>query len=173
MTGIDMVKPKNKRFKKALAKIILFVLGRAFQVISRRDRIVENEVAHWPDGFKLELMVHPHGPALRMQKINGRLAAKKFDDQTADLSMGFKHIESAMLVLLPLVGVPRAFAERRITVTGDVARAMSFVRCLNVVLYYLYPGFVADRIVRKRIVLDWRKKWPVRCYFYTIGIITG
>ena len=173
MTGINVVKPKTKCFKKALAGIILFVLGRAFQVISKRDRTVENEVARWPEGFKLELAVHPHGPALKMQKINGRLAAKKFGDQTADLSMGFKHMESAMLVLLPLVGVPRAFAERRITVTGDVARAMSFVRCLNVVLYYLYPVFVADRIVRKRVALDWKKKWPVRCYFYTIGIITG
>ena len=173
MTGINNVKPKNKRFKKALAGIILFILGRAFQVISRTDRTVGDEVNQWPEGFKLELAVHPHGPALRMQKINGRLAAKQFGDQTADLSMGFKHIESAMLVLLPLVGVPRAFAERRITVTGDVAKSMSFVRCLNVVLYYLYPDFVADRVVRRRVALEWKKKWPVRCYFYTIGIITG
>lgn len=173
MTGIDVVKPKNKRFKKTLAGIILFVLGRAFQVISRTDRTVGNEVARWPEGFKLELAVHPHGPALKMQKIDGRLLTKNFGHQTADLSMGFKHMESALLVLLPIAGVPRAFAERRITVTGDVAKSMSFVRCLNVVLYYLYPDFVADRIVRRRVALEWQKKWSVRCYFYTIGIITG
>jgi hypothetical protein len=128
MTGIKKVKPKNKRFKKALAKIILFILGRAFQVISRSDRTVEKEVGQWPEGFKLELAVHPHGPSLKMQMLNGYLSAKDFGDHTADLSMEFKHIESAMLVLLPIAGVPRAFAERRITVTGDVARAMSFVQ---------------------------------------------
>ncbi len=173
MTGIKRVKPKNKHLKKALAKIILFILGRAFQVISRTDPFVRNEVSQWPEGFKLELGVHPNGPVLKMQKLDKNLCAKDFGDQAAHLSMEFKHIESALLVLLPIAGVPQAFAERRITVTGDVARAMSFVRCLNVVLYYLYPDFVADRIVRKRIAPDRKKKWSVRCYFYTIGIITG
>ncbi len=173
MTGIKVVKPKNKRFKKVLAGIILFILGRAFQVISRSDPAVGNEVNQWPEGFKLELTVHPHGPSLKMQKNNGHLSVKNFGNQKADLAMGFKHMESALLVLLPITGVPRAFAERRITVTGDVAKSMSFVRCLNVVLYYLYPDFVADRIVRRPIALERKKKWSVRCYFYTIGIITG
>jgi hypothetical protein len=173
MGEYKIIKPGRKRFKSIVCKVVLVILGRAFQVISEKDNEIADEIAAWPEGFKLELNVLPFGPRLILHKKNGRVKAKGFDDKTPDLSVNFKNVDSAFLILTPLMGVPRGFAEHRFTVIGDVAKAMSFVRCLNLILAYLYPDFLCKNLMRRIPHIKFTKRMTTRLYFYTIGLITG
>ncbi len=166
-------KPGKKWFKSMVSKIVFFILGRAFQVFSKKDHKISEEIESWPEGFKLMLDIMPFGPELVLQKNQGKIFARNFDGKTPDLSIKFKNIESAFMILTPQMGVPQGFAEHRFILIGDVAKAMSFTRCLNIILTYLYPDFICKNLMRRIPEINISKRILKRAYFYTIGMIAG
>ena len=62
------IKPGRKWFKELVAKIVFFVLGRAFQSAAKHDPDIQGEVAEWKEGFTLMMKVNPGGPTMGMQK---------------------------------------------------------------------------------------------------------
>ncbi|MGE4518246.1 MAG: hypothetical protein AB7E04_01905 [Desulfobacteraceae bacterium] len=173
MSEFKTLKPGRKWFKTIVCKVVMVILGRAFQVFSKHDHEIMREVAAWPEGFSLELNVLPLGPRLLLLKEDGRIRTAKNITGKPALSVNFKNIESAFLILTPLMGVPRGFAEHRFIVIGDVAKAMAFTRCLNRILAYLYPDFLCRNLMRRIPEINFMKRMSKRLYFYTIGLVTG
>jgi len=169
-TSVD---PGSKWFKKITAKVVLVILGRAFQVLSRKDLSIAREIDQWPEGFKMELNIMPYGPNLIIEKNEGFIYAKNISDKAPDLSVNFKNVESAFMLLTPLMGVPQGFAEHRFVVIGDVAKAMSFTRCLNLILAYLYPDFLCRNLMRNIPEINFLNRMSRRAYFYSLGLILG
>lgn len=144
----ELVKGK-KQLKKQLAKIILWFLGRGFQVCAKLDSSVKGEVDEWRDNYSLLIKVEGNGPCLVMKKKNNLLYYCGKSEIDADLSIYFKNIEAALLVLMGRIGIGQAFAEHRFVVKGDIMESMSLVRCLNIVETYLFPNFIVKKILRK------------------------
>ena len=161
-----------KRVKKAVVTISMFVLGRALQSASRVDSSVRHEVARWPEGFCLLMRVLPRGPRLGLVKQGGRLRYLGGRLEDADLVISFKNIEGAFPVFTGLKSSPRAFAERRMWVKGELPRAMAFMRCLTVVQACLFPGIISRRVLKRVPRLGLRGQ-AVRLFIYLVGIPFG
>ncbi len=165
--------PRGKPFMILAVKIVFFVLGRGFQSIAARDEEVRTEVESWEESFSILFEVLPKGPYLFLQKQNGKLKMvdlKKRDE--ADLAISFKTISSSFLIMTGQMGIPQGYAEHRMSVKGDLAKAMSLIRCLNLVEFYLFPGFIARRIL-KRMPAMTLSKFGLRLHVYFLGIPFG
>jgi hypothetical protein len=166
------IKSGKKWFKALVAKIVFMVLGRAFQSGAKHDPDIKKEVSAWPEGFIIVMNVLPFGPRMAMKKINGRLKYRGSKYNDGDLVVNFKNLECAFLVLTPQMGSAQAFAERRMTVKGDIAYAMAFTRCLNTLLTLLYPRFICKRLL-KRVPPMSPKKWFVKAVVNVFGVPFG
>lgn len=164
--------PGKKRFKTAVVKIVLFVLGRGFQSIAARDDTVKKEVAGWDESFSVMFQVLPLGPYMSLQKKNGHLQFMGLNKSYADLVINFKNIQSAFLVFTAQLGTPQGYAQHRLSVEGDISKAMSLIRCLNMVEFYLFPRIIA-RMVLKRVPGMTARRMGLRLYTYLLGIPLG
>jgi hypothetical protein len=147
-------------------------LGRALQSASIHDDEVKNEISSWIEGFKIKMFISPNGPSMLIEKKGGILKYIGNKNEEADLVINFKNIECAFMVLTPQKGIPQAFAEHRMSVIGDVADAMIFTRCINIVLCYLYPRFINKRLLRRVPSLGFKKQLN-RFVIYLLGIPFG
>ncbi len=166
------IKPGKKRVKALVVKIILIVLGRAFQSGSRHDSEIRKEIAVWPENFTVMMNVFPKGPRMILQKIHGKLKYRGSRYFQGDLVINFKNMECAFMVLTPQIGPAQAFAQRRMTVTGDLADAMIFTRCLNIIIAYLYPKVICKGLL-KRVPAMTARKQLTRVIIYMAGIPFG
>ena len=170
------IKPGRKRFKVALVKIVLFVLGRSLQTVSKLDRQTRSETEQWPEGYKVMYKVLPNGP--RMGLVRNRegflsYRGKALEEETADLVVNLKNIECAFLLLSLQIGTTRAYAENRISVRGSLQMVMSLTRCLNMTETYLLPHWIAKRVVKRVPRIPMLKRQLVRLAIYTVGIPFG
>ena len=140
------IPPGRKRFKEIYVKSILVFLGNAFTLAAKVDPRIKREVETLRDGFVMVMNVHPEGPRISLKKINGKLkyTGKTYDD--GDLVITFKNIEAAILVTTPQRTLEQAFAEKRMTVKGDLSVAVTVTRALNVLLGYLFWEQMANKI---------------------------
>lgn len=134
--------------KKALANTILWFLGRGFSATAARDTRIQEELKEWADGSRILLKIHPHGPAISLEKRGNRLRFLGFKESgTENIAIFFKNLDAALLVLTGQTSISRAFAEHRFTARGDIAVAMSVVRCMVLVEAYLFPRFMTRKIM--------------------------
>ena len=138
---------RTKRMRKALAAVVYTVLGRGLVASARLDDRVRREVRAWPDGTVVTLRIAPFGPQTSWRVSGGTLEHLGGGDARADLLVTFKSVDDAIPLLLGMQGVLAAFAEHRATVRGDLAVAMSLVRCLHIVEGYLFPDIMTRRIL--------------------------
>lgn len=158
--------PGKKPLKTLLAWAVFWFLGRGFQAAAALDRKIEEEVAGWPESFTMLMKIEPFGPSMAMGKRNGKLVYLGSGEAEAHLAVRFKNIEAALLVLLGLIGIDRAFAEHRFTMKGDIiAYGMPLVRCLYRVEAYLFPAFIARGILKK---LPVKERSSLRVYLKTL-----
>ena len=161
--------PGEKRLKLLTARIVFFVLGRAFQSGSIHDPDIRKEIEVWPEGFILVLSILPKGPRMVLEKTGKRLIFRGEKPHGGNLVINFKNIESAFLVLTPQMGPSQAFAERRMTVEGSLGNAMVFTRCLNIILAYLYPRFLSRKLLKRVPEMPFQKQTR-RLFIYVLGI---
>jgi hypothetical protein len=156
-----------KRAKRVVAGIVFAVMGRGMVACARLDRRVRGEVASWPEGTTITLAIAPGSPSTTVRKSGGELKALGPDpDETATLLVTFKSVDGALPVLLGQKAILQAFAEHRATVRGDLALAMSLVRCLHVVEGYLFPDFMTRRILPRPAR---REAGHMRAYILLLG----
>ncbi len=136
-----------KRGRKALAAAVYAVLGRGLVAAARHDERVRAELASWPDGTVVALRIAPFGPQVSWRVAGGAVEHLGGGTATPTLLVTFKCVDDAIPMLLGLKGVLAGFAEHRATVKGDLALAMSLVRCLHIVEGYLFPDFMTRRIL--------------------------
>ncbi len=137
-------------WKAMLTRILLWFLGRGICACAALDSRVQAEVHGWADGVRIMMEVDPTGPAMALEKRGGRLRFLGVREVvSADLVIAFKHLDGALPVLLGLVSVARGYAERRMTMRGDIAFGMSVVRVMLLVEAYLFPGLITRRIMQR------------------------
>lgn len=158
--------PGKKPLKTWLAGVIFWFLGRGFQAAASLDRKIEEEISGWPESFTMLMKIDPFGPSMVMGKRNGRLVYLGWKETEADLAVYFKNIEAALRVLMGLSGIDRAFAEHRFIMKGDIiAYGMPLVRCLYRVETYLFPPFIARRILKR---LPRKERSSLRVYLKAV-----
>jgi hypothetical protein len=136
-----------KRGRKAVAAIVLWVLGRGLVASARLDGRVRREVASWPDPSVVTLLIAPWGPRVSWRRVGNSLTAIGSAEVDPDLLVTFKSVDVALPCLLGMKGVLDAFAEHRSTASGDLKHAMSVLRCLHIVEGYLFPDIMTRRIL--------------------------
>lgn len=132
-------------------KLMFDVMGRAMEAASQIDPVFERELKALSPDFIFEMCVKPNGPGLVMQKQpDGTL--KYLGEQKPkkpDLSIQFKHLAHAFLVLSFQESTARAFANDRMVVDGEIAHALKMVRCLNRLEAFILPKIIAERAIKR------------------------
>jgi hypothetical protein len=156
-----------KRAKRVVAGIVFAVMGRGIVACTRFDRRVRGEVASWPEGTTITLAILPGSPCTTVRKRGGEIEALgSHSDADSTLLVTFKSVDGAFPVLLGMKSILQSFAEHRATVRGDLALAMSLVRCLHVVEGYLFPDFMTRRILPRPAR---REAGHMRAYILLLG----
>lgn len=166
------VKPGKKQFKNFVVKTVLFVLGRGFQCIANRDPDIKKEVHEWPEDFQIMFEVLPAGPYMTLQKKEGKLTYCGLKKSEADLIINFKNVDTAFMMFTAQMSTSQSYAQHRLSVQGDIVKAMSLIRCLNIIEFYLFPGFIAKSILKRMPEMNLRK-FGLRLYTYLLGIPFG
>ncbi len=130
-------------------RIVLEVLYRSFRVLYRKDSRVRKEIDGWADDLTLKLVCGFGGAVLvvRHDREHGIVKLKRA--QKADITMRFKSVEGAFQVLSGQKSVADAYAEHLFFLEGDIFQTMSFVRCVEYLEGYLFPGFMSRRILKE------------------------
>ena len=147
----ERLRPLVSRAKRGYVRLMLEVVGRAMEAISEVDEEVRAEASVLPNGFLFCMQVMPAGPALVMRKqragnlqyLGGETAQKP------DLSIQFKHLQHAFMVLSFQEKTAQAFANDRILVDGDLGYATRMTRVLNRLETFILPRLVAERAVKQ------------------------
>ncbi|HNU75785.1 MAG: hypothetical protein BWZ01_02056 [Deltaproteobacteria bacterium ADurb.BinA179] len=137
------------RVKHILCDTVLSVLGPAFEVVGRYVPEFRKEIEPWEEGRRFSIGVLPNGPAVTLEKTGGRIRYLGKGMRSPHISMAFKNYDSALLVLMSIMGSHQAFAENRILVYGDLAKTMEINRVVNIVNAYLLPGFVLKTVLKR------------------------
>lgn len=130
--------------------LMLSVIGRALVATSRVDASVCADLAPLPKGFQIQMQVLPNGPGFVVECTgDGTLDRAKVVKLRPDLSMGFKHVSHAFLVLAFQESTAQAFANDRMVADGDVSNAIRLVRALNTMEALILPRWLALRAVKR------------------------
>lgn len=171
------VLPGKKRFKTLVNKIVFVVLGRAIQTISRLDEDFRREVANWPDNYRFMMKILPHGGCMCLQKDSQGnlvyLGADEKHEKTADMIFYLRNTDSAFMLFTARAGIPKAYAEHRMSAKGDIAYSMSITRCFNITQAYLFPHFLAKRIMRRVPAIPFLRKYAMRARLYLLAVPFG
>ncbi|WP_339754439.1 hypothetical protein [uncultured Marinobacter sp.] len=145
------IQPMVFQARRLYVELMFQVMGRALQAVSEVDDNVQNEARALPDGFLFEMMVMPGGSRLIVEHTGqGRF---RYHGNSAprpvDLSIQFKHIAHAFLVLSFQEKTSVAFANDRMLVDGDISYAVRMTRILNRLESFILPKLVARRAVKE------------------------
>ncbi len=122
-------------------------LCRALQFLSRRDAKIQEEASHWPPGKTLRLEIPgAKGFTLTAAPDGFRTLPK---GTQGDVTIRFKSPADAFLVFTGQIGIAAAYAQHRFVLRGDMGLAMPFVRCVDRTEGYLFPAFLAKRILKR------------------------
>lgn len=143
--------PINKIAAKRLyVATMMGVIGRALAAASQEDEALRKEIAPLPEGYLFEMKILPRGPGLLLEKTaDGQFRLLEGDaPRKPNLSIQFKHITHAFLVLTFQEGTARSFANDRLLVDGDVSDAVRMVRCLDRLEVLILPKLLAKRALK-------------------------
>ncbi len=153
---VKRLQPMMSHARRSYVELMFQVMGgRALQAISEVDEATRNETRELPEGFLFEMQVMPNGPKLIVEHTgNGKLLFHGGDEAPrppVDLSIQFKHIAHAFLVLSFQEKTSVAFANDRMLVDGgDVSYAVRMTRVLNrLESFILPPRLIAERAVKE------------------------
>ena len=127
--------------------IVAECLVRALKYLSTADSKIRSEAHAWPNGKTLRLEV----PGAGGFTVTGTpWGFKKLDKETpGDVTIRFKSPSDAFRVFTGQISVAQAYAQHKFVLRGDMALAMSFVRCVDITEGYLFPDVLAKRILKR------------------------
>lgn len=145
------LQPMASQARRLYVELMFQVMGNALQAISEIDEDVQNEARALPEGFLFEMMVMPHGASLVIEHLgNGRFRYHGSEaPRPVNLSIQFKHIAHAFLVLSFQEKTSVAFANDRMLVDGDIGYAVRMTRILNRLEAFILPRLLARRAVKE------------------------
>lgn len=134
-----------RALRRAWVRLVLFVLFRGLRAIASKVPSAREELARWKEGFVVSIGFLGSGLELILQK-NGDTFYRLWKCPTPDLNICFKSVESALDVMTFRKSLALCYAENRLMVRGEIARAMEVVRLLEQVENYLLPAFIKGRL---------------------------
>lgn len=139
------------RARRHYVQAMFRFMGHALEAISQVDRKVMDDARLLPKGLTFQMMVLPSGPSLVLEHTGeGRLRYLGADyDGRVDLSIRFKHMAHAFLVLSFQEKTTEAFANDRMVVDGDIGLAVRMTRILNRMESIILPRLIASRAVKQ------------------------
>ena len=145
------IQPMVFQARRFYVELMFQVMGRALQAVSEIDSAVQAEARALPEGFLFEMMVMPDGSKLTVEHIgNGRLHYHGDKaPRPIDLSIQFKHVAHAFLVLSFQEKTAVAFANDRMLVNGEISYAVRMTRVLTRLETFILPKLVAQRAVKE------------------------
>ena len=165
------------RLERLYVTLMMHTIGRSLVATSHVDASVQQELAGFPAGYQIQMVVLPAGPGFVVQSNgDGTLCRAKASRTPPDLSIRFKHLSHAFLVLSFQESTARAFANDRMVANGDVSHAIRLVRCLNGMESLILPRWVANRAVKRYPELPLFVKLPIALRIYArfaMGLFTG
>lgn len=145
------IKPMALQARRLYVEVMFQVMGQALQAISEMDREVQAEARSLPNGFIFEMMVMPNGPRMIIEHLGA--GALRFHGNNpprpVNVSIQFKHIAHAFLVLSFQEKTSVAFANDRMLVNGDISYAVRMTRILNRLEVFILPKLVAGKAVKE------------------------
>lgn len=128
---------------------MMLIVGRGLYAISRVDGEAIEEIKGLPDDYTIEMVVVPNGPGFRVKTLgDGRFDVAVTGPERADLSIKFKHLSHAFLVLSFQEGTAEAFTKDRMIADGELSHSIRLVRILNKMEALILPKFIAKRAVK-------------------------
>ena len=170
------IPPRPRRFKRLVNHIVFFVLGRGLQSLSRHDRLIQQECSNWPEDFTLMVVVRANGGTMAVQRAgSGRLVYKgsQFPESSANVVIYLKNIDTAFAILTGQMGIDTGYAHHSMCARGDLSHLTSVVRVINVAETYLFPSFMARRLMKRLPPLPYPQKQMLRLKTYLLGIPFG
>lgn len=145
------LKPIALQARRLYVEAMFQVMGRALQAVSEVDETVRQEACVLPQGFLFEMKVMPDGARMVVEHLGeGRFCYhSKAPERALDLSIQFKHIAHAFLVLSFQEKTSVAFAHDRMLVDGNVSYAIRITRILSRLESFILPKLVAERAVKQ------------------------
>lgn len=154
--------------QRAYVALMMEVVGRGLVSTSYIDEEVQKEVSGFPVGFHFQMIVLPNGSRFTAKVIEGgRLELASDFQGKPDLTIKFKHLSHAFLVLSFQEGTARAFANDRMVADGEVSHAIRLVRCLDKMEILILPKLVAQMAVKRypaNLPLDEKLSKAARIY---------
>ena len=130
--------------------IMMEVIGKGLVAASEVDDEIAREVAAFPAGLEIEMIVMPAGPSCRVRVTpHGTLELANGSTTRPGLSIKVKHLAHAFLVFTFQESTARAFANDRMVADGEVSYAIRLVRCLDRMEALILPKLVAERAVKR------------------------
>lgn len=147
MISTKSVKPA---LEQAYVKLMLDVIGRGLVMASQVDDEIKYEVSKFPIGFTLSMNVFANeGAFIARVTPQQTLELVKSLSGKPDLTITFKHLHHAFLVLSFQESTALAFAHDRMIADGDLSYAIRLVRCLNKMEALILPKLVAELAVKE------------------------
>ena len=159
------IKRKILNYLKAfISRIVLFFLYRGFKACYKFDKSAKEEIDSWNEGFTFIIETGVKNVNLCIKKENKKIVKIK-ETKNADIIIKFKSIDAAFLMFTGRLGVASAYAEHRFTLKGEINKAMTLVRVIDLVEAYLFP-----KIITKHILKEVPKKGTniLRTYIYVL-----
>ena len=137
----------TRKIQCTVCRIVAACLVRALRFLSWRDSHIQAEAKAWPSEKRLRLET-PDGTAFTIVGTqDGFVSLTSAAD--ADVIIRFKSPADAFRVFTGQISVAQAYAQHRFVLKGDMSLAMPFVRCVDRAEGYLFPKFMARRILKR------------------------
>lgn len=139
------------RARREYVRTMFRFMGHALEAISHADQKVKDDARLLPEGFIFQMMVLPSGPSLILEHTGQgvlRYLGSDYDGRI-DLSIRFKHMAHAFLVLSFQEKTTEAFANDRMVVDGDIGYGVRMTRILNRLESVILPRLIASRAVKE------------------------
>jgi hypothetical protein len=134
---------------RATVAALLSLTQEGLCAIGRTDSVAHEDVVGLPDGFVFEMSVLPSGPRLRVRKKGDGFLPDQGSSRPT-LSIQFKHLRHALRVIAMVDDVPKAIANDRLVIDGELSWAMRIGRITERMMGALVPRALsaAPRSVR-------------------------
>ena len=156
-----MAKKKQRNlFKRSVCKVVMKMLGKGIRYAYKTDSRVRDDLDNIcgyatdaegnqiANDFSVKIAINPIGPCMTFGKKNGKPFSEICPiEKESDIVLSFKGVNSALKMFTGRMGLGDGYAQHRFTVTGDLYKVMGIVRIINVVESYLFPKFIAKKLM--------------------------
>jgi hypothetical protein len=162
------------RFQVIYVNIMIWLIGRLLEAASQVDKKIQDEIKALPESFAFSMGVLPNGPdfAVQLQADGALYCSRKNDTMAVALTISFKHVKHAFLILSFQESTARSFANDRMLLDGELDLAMIIVRCLDRMEVLVLPKFVAKRAVKRYPPISLWEKIPLAIKIY-LQLVVG